>query len=158
VFQACTPSGCRPWVTDGTAPGTRALAEVESSGPFEPAGALLYFAASDRLHGEELWAVPLDAIAPCEDCTPTPTPVSTATRTVAPASATATQSATASSTPTRNPTSTPQPASTPVPRHDGGGGCAIADAGRDADWAVTGVLLALVLLRRARVGARGGRE
>lgn len=148
VFQACDTSGCRPWVSDGTESGTRQLADVASSGPFEPAGSLLFFAASDRFNGDELWAVPLAAIAPCEDCTATPTPPSTPTRTIAPPSATVTQPVTTTASPTHDPTSTQRPSATPVARRSGG--CAIADANGDAGWGLAAVLLAPALLRRRR--------
>ncbi|MGQ9589132.1 MAG: ELWxxDGT repeat protein [Planctomycetota bacterium] len=53
------------WVTDGTEPGTRLVADIrpgaEGSWPeiLAPAGNLLYFAANDGEHGLELWALPL---------------------------------------------------------------------------------------------------
>jgi ELWxxDGT repeat protein len=53
--------GIEPWVSDGTAEGTRLLRDVfpggESSHPhdFAAAGGRVFFAALDALHGEELW-------------------------------------------------------------------------------------------------------
>jgi ELWxxDGT repeat protein len=83
-FAARDPShGSEPWVTDGTAEGTRMLADIapgaassspgegglESTG-FVPAGDRVYFAADDGVHDIELWAV--DAVlepSPGTGCT-----------------------------------------------------------------------------------------
>jgi ELWxxDGT repeat protein len=70
--------GYEPWVSDGTAEGTRMLADVAaglpSSGPqgFTLAGGLVYFSADDGVSGRELWAIPLEAIA---DTGRTPVPI-----------------------------------------------------------------------------------
>ncbi len=66
-FAACTASfGCEPWVTDGSAAGTKRLGDIApgpgSSNPglgtgFVARGRWIYFAADDGT-GAELWAVP----------------------------------------------------------------------------------------------------
>ncbi|HET9451999.1 MAG TPA: ELWxxDGT repeat protein, partial [Aggregicoccus sp.] len=54
-------TGTEPWISDGTADGTRLLADIrpgaESSDPrfFRVLGDTLTFAASDGVHGNELW-------------------------------------------------------------------------------------------------------
>ena len=54
----------RPWVSDGTAAGTRQLADMDRADPpyipaggrtFVAAGVKVFFAADDGLHGNELW-------------------------------------------------------------------------------------------------------
>lgn len=58
-----------PWRTNGTAFGTYAIADLHpgtrSSSPsdFTAAGGLIYFAATDGLHGRELWAMTAPASA-----------------------------------------------------------------------------------------------
>lgn len=70
VFSMRTPEhGVELWETDGTALGTRLLADLcpgqcsglESAPNFHVEGSSLYFAASDGRHGRELWR--LDAAA-----------------------------------------------------------------------------------------------
>jgi large repetitive protein len=62
--------GLEPWVTDGTAAGTRLLADLapgeDASGParFTVAGDLVGFDANDGVHGRELWAVRKEDLAP----------------------------------------------------------------------------------------------
>lgn len=57
--------GPEPWVTDGTAAGTRMLADIDPgpapSSPWElmTVGDMLYLSAADRAGGYELWALPL---------------------------------------------------------------------------------------------------
>ncbi|MBX3026911.1 hypothetical protein KF840_18545 [bacterium] len=61
AFVACTDLGCEPWITDGTSAGTTMVADVApgvaSSSPsgFAALHGTLYFAASDGVHGWELW-------------------------------------------------------------------------------------------------------
>jgi ELWxxDGT repeat protein len=64
------PTGREPWITDGTAAGTRLLLDINptpteeyeelvgwsSPGPFVRFGARAYFAADDGSRGRELWA------------------------------------------------------------------------------------------------------
>ncbi len=58
-------TGIEPFVSDGTPAGTRLLADVHpgdgSSNPrlFGIAGDLVYFQATDGVHGSELWTMPL---------------------------------------------------------------------------------------------------
>src|SRR5207302_167831 len=52
------------WVTDGTPSGTQVAAAVNPSGgsnagAFGVVGSTLFFGADDRLHGNELWELPL---------------------------------------------------------------------------------------------------
>jgi ELWxxDGT repeat protein len=60
--------GVEPWVSDGTAAGTRQLADLHpgesSSNPtfLGVAGALAYFVADDGTTGRELWSVPLASL------------------------------------------------------------------------------------------------
>lgn len=68
----CAPEDCEVWESDGTAGGTRRLADVlpgeYSSNPqgFVRSGSRVFFAASnDGATGTELWAVPLDALGRC---------------------------------------------------------------------------------------------
>jgi ELWxxDGT repeat protein len=67
--------GNEPWVTDGTAAGTRLVADIEP-GPegsmgrswqgfpdtFVQGGNRIFFTATTRVFGRELWAMPLDAM------------------------------------------------------------------------------------------------
>jgi ELWxxDGT repeat protein len=61
-------SGLEPWVSDGTAAGTRLLADLRpGNGSSNPtilgvAGALAYFVADDGTTGRELWSVPLASL------------------------------------------------------------------------------------------------
>lgn len=62
AFVATTPEfGAEPWITDGTADGTRLLADVNpgagASHPnrFTESGGRLYFSAQNAIHGRELW-------------------------------------------------------------------------------------------------------
>jgi ELWxxDGT repeat protein len=61
-------SGSEPWLSDGTAMGTRRLADVNpgsaSSQPasFAVSGHDIFFAADDGTHGVELWAAPIPPI------------------------------------------------------------------------------------------------
>ena len=78
LFSAESPgSGFELWMTDGTPAGTRLLQDLApgpaSSNPgdggieptgFVAAGDRAYFAASDPQHDIELWAVPLEGLAP----------------------------------------------------------------------------------------------
>ncbi len=64
------PTGREPWITDGTAAGTRLLLDINptpadeyepfvgwsSPGPFVPFGGRAWFAADDDVRGRELWA------------------------------------------------------------------------------------------------------
>src|SRR5262249_25972670 len=63
------------WESDGSDAGTRRLADVahgpasSSPGPFVQAGGLVFFPATTSEFGSELWALPVDARAPCVgDC------------------------------------------------------------------------------------------
>lgn len=57
--------GTEPWITDGTAAGTKLLADINSPaegtfwndppGAFTAVGSLVYFSADDGVHGTELW-------------------------------------------------------------------------------------------------------
>src|SRR4051812_18739942 len=62
IFSVTTPgAGAEPWVSDGTAAGTKLLKDIypgaSSSSPsfMTKSGAFVYFAANDHVHGEELW-------------------------------------------------------------------------------------------------------
>jgi ELWxxDGT repeat protein len=58
------------WLSDGSVEGTRVFADVSRSGAGDlryvstKDGDLLFFQGSDRAHGEELWALPLEEPAP----------------------------------------------------------------------------------------------
>ena len=63
-FAGADPTfGVEPWISDGTPSGTHMVADIapgEASslpGQFLPVGDLLFFTASDVLHGRELWAI-----------------------------------------------------------------------------------------------------
>ncbi|MBZ0112962.1 MAG: hypothetical protein K8J08_10905 [Thermoanaerobaculia bacterium] len=75
--------GVEPWITDGTASGTRRLGDIRpgaaSSAPgiggldatgFVSAGDTVYFGADDGEHDVELWAVDLSATQEPSGCTP----------------------------------------------------------------------------------------
>ncbi len=57
------------WASDGTAAGTRLVADINPGGSwtapggFTPVGDTLYFVADDGIHGYELWALPLPPLA-----------------------------------------------------------------------------------------------
>jgi len=61
-------TGLELWRSDGTAAGTRRLADLSlgraasSPGPFTVAGDRLLFGADDGMHGRELWEIPLAEI------------------------------------------------------------------------------------------------
>ena len=61
VFAACdATSGCEPWITDGTAEGTRLIADINPLGDSNPGQFTLfmdkvYFTADDGVSGVELW-------------------------------------------------------------------------------------------------------
>jgi ELWxxDGT repeat protein len=64
--------GAEPWTTDGTPEGTRMIQDIapgalSSAADWEDAQAILvgsnvFFIADDRVHGREVWALPLDAL------------------------------------------------------------------------------------------------
>ncbi|HEX4956426.1 MAG TPA: hypothetical protein VF017_23820 [Thermoanaerobaculia bacterium] len=77
-FVACdAEDGCEPWVSDGTAAGTRRLQDLRPGAlggtpeGLTVAADRLYFAADDGVTGPELWQLPLAADAPA--CAPSPT-------------------------------------------------------------------------------------
>lgn len=60
VFSACGFAGCEPWVTDGTADGTRMIKNINPLGDSNPSHytlfkGQLFFTADDGEHGVELW-------------------------------------------------------------------------------------------------------
>ncbi|MEO8614526.1 MAG: ELWxxDGT repeat protein [Luteolibacter sp.] len=69
-------SGAEPWTSDGTAAGTRILADVrpgpEGSEPtrFTAVGGKLYFSANDGVHGDELWRSDTSGTALIQDINP----------------------------------------------------------------------------------------
>jgi ELWxxDGT repeat protein len=85
VFAAADGAhGFELWQSDGTASGTTMVQDIasdaRSSTPqsFIVSGDHLFFTANDNVHGRELWAMPLAAIACAPNCpdprTPSPTP------------------------------------------------------------------------------------
>jgi ELWxxDGT repeat protein len=63
--------GLEPWRSDGTAEGTRRVADISpgrdasTPGPFSLVGSTLLTGADDGEHGRELWAIPVgDVIVP----------------------------------------------------------------------------------------------
>jgi ELWxxDGT repeat protein len=69
VFQACEPgSGCEIWVSDGTADGTRQLADIVPGGAsarlskFTLNGSFIYVSTEELPGGHELWAIPMSAL------------------------------------------------------------------------------------------------
>ncbi len=62
-------AGVEPWITDGTAPGTRRLADIapgvrsglKSGAPFASTRTHVFFGADDGSSGYELWAMPRGA-------------------------------------------------------------------------------------------------
>ncbi len=60
VFSACGPSGCEPWITDGTTEGTHLIKDINPFGDSNPSAYTLYndelyFSADDGEYGIELW-------------------------------------------------------------------------------------------------------
>lgn len=75
VFTSCMASGCEPWISDGTAAGTRLLSDVAPGGRESGAeyytrlGAEIVFAATDGKHARALWALPAPTGDTCSgDC------------------------------------------------------------------------------------------
>src|SRR5215212_276293 len=62
--------GIEPWISDGTAAGTRMLADIVpgpvSSRPRNPTpvGGTIFFSADDVVHGRELWAMEAETDPP----------------------------------------------------------------------------------------------
>src|SRR5262249_20563185 len=60
-------NGVEPWISDGTAAGTRPLADLNANGGSDPpflgtAGARCFFIADDGVRGRELWQLDLAAV------------------------------------------------------------------------------------------------
>ena len=70
-FADDSRSGPGLWQSDGTASATTRIQDLASGGSsFIASGSHLFFAATDRPHGNELWAIPLSTLGlPCiGDC------------------------------------------------------------------------------------------
>jgi ELWxxDGT repeat protein len=75
IFTSCDDHGCEPWASDGTPMGTRRSADIAFGaassfpGSYTPFDSQLLLAASDGVHGSELWSIPLGTPATCSgDC------------------------------------------------------------------------------------------
>lgn len=69
LFSAVDEAGREPWASDGSAAGTRRLADL-NPGPADSnpqgfaAGDRVYFSADDGVHHQELWALPRAVVDP----------------------------------------------------------------------------------------------